>query len=310
MAQRTFGQLISDTIREVRGQATALEAQQAVADALGIIDSKGNWEFLIQKSLINVEAPFNVGTVAVNAGDTAVTLTPDVSGLKWQMSWRYKSIKFASRQIAYDITTFPSQVTATLASPLSGSTSITTDAYNIYQMRYALPSDCEPGRDLKIKGPFGLGEDGTGEIKKLGNLTFERKRQDYGVSPGGPFWYTDGAYDETNQVATIQFWPWPTVAGEYRLTYYKKLTLPTSMTSVVPIPQAFERLPILMAASQIMLKSRTQGWLEKKQFADVMLRDLYSRYAASPAYDNSIEPFDEDGTLPSYAANNSMFTYE
>lgn len=307
MASRTLQMLVSDVIREVRGQAKPLEAQQAVRDALDVIDSKGNWEFLVTRTLINIVAPYTTGTVAVAAGGTAVTGTGTAFTTAGGTA-SYKTLKMASRQLPYEVASVGSDTALTLESPVSGTAAITTDAFSLYQMQYALPTDCEPGRDLRLKGPYGVGENGMGDIKKIGAMTFERRRQDYGVSPGGPFWYTDGPLDEVNRVATILVWPYPTASQEFRLTYYRKLTIPTTMTSNIMIPEAFERLPILLAASQIMQRSNTQGWLEKKSMAEQMMKDLYSRHAASPAYDNAVEPDDSGSYEQQFAANNTLFT--
>jgi hypothetical protein len=91
-------------------------------------------------------------------------------------------------------------------------------------------------------------------------------------------------------VATIQLWPYPTAHGELRLTYYRKLTIPTTLAANIMIPEAFERLPIMLAASQIMQTKNQQGWLEKKTMAEKMMADLYARHAVSPAYETEIEP--------------------
>lgn len=313
---RTYSQIVSDVIREVRGQCTPLEAQQAVADALDGIDSKANWEFLITKTLININASYTTGLVYVSAksngvGSAGTTFWTNLTALPYTPS--YLTIKLASRQLPYEVQSISNDNLLFMTTPISGTTGISSagspsEKYSIYQMRYALPADCEPGRDLKLKGPFGTGEDGNGEIKKIGNLTFERRRQDYGVSPSGPYWYTDGPYDEVNKVPTILMWPYPNVAQEFRLTYYRKLTIPTTMAANIMLPQAFERLPIMLAASQIMQNKTMQGWLEKKTMAEKMMSDLYNRYAASPAYDGSIEPDDGGAYEKQFAANNTLFT--
>ncbi len=294
MAQRTVQQFIADITREVRGQCTALEAQQALRDALDVIDSKANWEFLIAKKLVNINPAYSTGNViVVSPGGTGAA----GSGTGWTAlqsapyTPSYMSIKFSSRRMPYEILSISNDTLLFFTTPFSGTTGISAaESYTIFQTRYALPSDCEPGRDLKLTGPLGMGDDGCGTIRKVPNLTFERKRQDFVVAAGGPYWYTDGPYDETNKVATIQLWPYPKVAGELRLTYYRKLTIPTTLASNIMIPEAFERLPIMLAASQIMQTKNQQGWLEKKTMAEKMMADLYARHAVSPAYDTDIEP--------------------
>lgn len=315
MARRNLANLVSDVSREVRGQCTPLEAQQAIADALNYIDSKANWEFLQTETNLLVTAPTTTGTVAINALSTIIagTGTSFINSRNIvPANYGYQTIKFASRLMPYDCTI--STDTAGLlnqsfnALGLSGTTNITADAFVMYQMRYPLPIDCEPGRDLKIKGPLSIGVDGEGEIKKIEKLTFERYRQEWGISPGGPFYYTDGQYDEVIGVATIRFWPYPSIAGEYRLTYYKKLTLPVALGSTIMIPQAFERIPILLAAAQIMQTKNQSGWLEKKTMADRMMADMYARHAVSPAYDPHVYAEDTGLYENAFGASSRLYT--
>lgn len=313
MAQRTVKQFVSDITREVRGQCTSLEAQQALRDALDIIDSKANWEFLVTKTLVNLNAPYSDGYVAViSPMGTGVA----GSGTSWAAlnaapyTAKYLSLKTSSRRMPYDVLSISNNILLFLTTPLSGTTGVSAnESYVLYQTRYALPADCEPGRDLKLTGPIGMGMDGTGGIRKIPNLSFERKRQLLQVSPGGPWWYTDGPYDETNKVATIQVWPYPTAAGELRLTYYRKLTIPTAVTDNVMIPEAFERLPIMLAAAQIMQTKNQQGWLEKKTMAEKMMGDLYARHAVSPAYDTEIEPSLSGHSSEMAGMDGSLYTY-
>lgn len=282
MASRTVNQFVSDIIRETRGQATYLEAQQSLRDALDYIDTKANWEFLIAATLMNIESTYSTGTVAVSG--TAVTLT----GGTWVTSWKYKEINLASRQLPYFISSFGSTTTATLSTTLSSGTAITVDAYSINQPRYALPADCEPGRDLLIKGPYGWG-DGDGNIKKKERMGIERYNIPKLSTASWPIWYTDDAYDDANKTPTIRFEPYPTSNAELRIVYYRKLTIPTLLTDTTIVPQAFERMVILIAASYLMRQKNQGGWMEKRQESDMMMRDLHARYAASPAYDGSVD---------------------
>jgi hypothetical protein len=287
VASRTLQMFISDLIREVRGQATPLEAQQAIRDALSVIDSKTNWEFLIARALINTEAPYLTGAVSCTAGGTALT----GSGTTWSAGWKYKSIQLKSRRLPYDVS-FSGATTGTLSSALSGiagTNDIVADTYKVFQARYALPADCDPGKDLRLSAPQGGGQSGSGQIPKIEASRLQLKWDPLFVF-SFPWYYTDDVYDEVNRVATIRFLPYPSQSGEFQLLYYKKLTIPTALGSNISLPDAFERLPILMAASQIMQNKQQTGWLEKKQMADNMLLDLYRRHAVSPAYEAPIEP--------------------
>lgn len=298
---RTVLHFVSDILREVKGQATPLEARQALQDALNFIDSKTNWEFLLKATNLNVEPSYSTGTVSATAGTTAVT----GSGTTWSTGWKYKTIKFADRQMPYAVASFGSATSLTLDSALSGSTAISGGTYLIYQRRYALPTDCEPGRDLFIRGPRGTGYDARGVIPKKGRMGFE-STLDPQYNYGPTMNYSDDEYDETNNVATIRLDPYPTASGEYYLVYYKKLTVPTTDASRIMIPEAFETAVILIGASFIKRRSNMQGWLNLRTDAESMLATLYNRFGASAAYEDAIDYAMNCDSL--YAESSLMYT--
>jgi hypothetical protein len=296
LASRTIVQLVADVERKARGQCRSHEARQAIQNAINYVDAKANWEFLLKSAQINIQPTYSTGTVAISAGGTAVTGT----GTTWSAAWVYRTIKFASRQLPYKVSSFGGVTTATLASALSGSDAITADTYVVYQQRYALPSDCEPGRDLFVRGPQGTGVKGGGIIPKIGRLSFESK---YPYSTGPVTYYTDDEYDATNNVATIKFGPaYPVASGEYQIVYYGKFTVPTTDASVTIIPEAFERILINLAVAEVIRDKGAQGWLAYQMEAEQLMNQLYNRFAASPAYLN--EPDVED--VPDIAASDSL----
>jgi len=302
MPARTVVSLAHDTLREVRGQATYYDARKAIENALNWIDAQTNWEFLHKESLINVEPPYSTGTVSVTAGTTAVTGSATV----WSASWAYKTIKLANRQLPYAVASFGSATALTLGSALSGSANITAGTYQIYQRRYALPTDCEPGRDLFIRGPQTTGSRGGGVIPKKGRLTFDRLADPFFQS-GPPMIYSDDAYDETANVATIALYPFPTVSGEYFLNYYKKLTIPLADAARIMIPEAFEMAVIKLAAAELKQRNNNQGWLALHQQGQEMVRSLFLRFGASPAYENLANE-SSGGPADMFAADSLLYT--
>jgi hypothetical protein len=280
----TVQTLASDVLRVVRGQATYYQVRKAIEDALKWIDQQANWEFLHKETNLNVEAPYSTGTVSVTAGATAVTGAATV----WSVPWKYKTIKLTDRQMPYAVASFGSAITLTLGSALSGSTNISGGTYQIYQRRYALPTDCEPGRDLFIRGPMGTGPDADGIIVKKGKLAFDRI-SDPRFTAGRTVYYTDDEYDQVNYVPTIAMYPFPTLAGEYFLSYYTTLTIPTLDSDRVMIPPAFEAAVVKLAAANVKLDNGSQGWLALQQQGQEMVRALFVRFGASAAYDNRPE---------------------
>jgi hypothetical protein len=302
---RTLLQLRADVKRETKGQATHLQCQQGIQDALNTIDAIANWEFLLGSANISLKAPYGTGTVAYNGGSTSVTLS---GGTLSTTYWDYPEVKFADRRLPYKVAAINTPTTFTTVDPISGTTNVTSGIYRLYQARYALPADCEPGRDLIIRGPIGQGINLAGKIKKVPRMSFEWKR--YEIPTAAVIQYSsDDEFDSVNRRATIRFEPYPQYEGEFRLTYYKKLTVPKLDTDTVIIPEAFERIPILLAASQIMERMNLQGWMQKRSEAGELMQKMYNRYAVSPSYEGEIEPdLYNDDRDDFWAADNTMYT--
>jgi len=316
---RTAQELIQDVLRETRGQATLYEARQAFQDALNLINGMARWEFLIATEMINLLPQVTTGTVACAAGSIDVTLT----GGTWDPStYIYPEIKFTSRSLQYKLR-ITSATTAVLDTPLSGTAGtddITADAYILYQARYALPSDCEPGQDLDLKGPWQTGVYFDGNIPKRERMIFDHRHSEI-LTATFPMYYTDDEYDDSNLTATIRIEPYPRRFYEFRLTYYRSMTKtifgPTISTSDpnngvfgTILPETFERIPILIAASNILRKKNMQGWQTMRQEAGDMMNKMYNRYAASPAYEGKIDPSHADLVADDsdYAMDNMLFT--
>lgn len=299
---RTSVQYTQDIIRECRGQVNYHRAFQGLVDACDKIDAFASWEFLLSDAMIQTAEVYDTGTVTATVGSTTVTGV----GTTWSALWIYREIKFSDRELPYKIASVGGATALTLAAPLGGTDNITGGTYEIVQPRYALPAGCDPGRDLVIKGPNGTGYSGNGDIKKYGRLRHEWTT-DAIPRAHDSWYYTDEAFDETNNVGTIRFEPAPRRAIDYRLTFYKKLTVPTTEAATLMIPQAYERLPILLAAVDIMKTQGMPGWLEKKNDADLLMMKMYNRHAVSPAYDNDISPRDEDEFIEQFAADNKLY---
>jgi hypothetical protein len=324
---RTYLQLVSDVMRETNGQATYFEAQQAVADSLDMFDAMGRWEFLIFQANIKTYAPYSTGTVSCVAGTNAVTLVggtfPWVGGGPGGTGGSYPEIKFSSRRMPYKVSTINNGTSLTLVDTISGTVggalpSITNDSYVLYRARYPLPYDCAPGQDLVIRGPIGQGIDLTGKVKKLPRMMFEWKRYDI-TTASVVQWYTDDEYDEKNSTApntsggtaTIRFEPYPRIDGEFRLIYYKKITIPTTDVGYAAlIPQSFEYAIVLAASSQVMARKGMKGWMEKKQAANDLLNKLWARHGCSASYEGEQEPDLQVNQDIAYGQDSVLYTLE
>lgn len=285
--RRTLRQATADIIRECRGQATYYEARQALQDAINVIDQSANWEFLIATRLINLHAPQSSGTVSINSGTFTVTL----SGSTWPTTvspfGEYREIKFADRGMPYKVASATSTTTIDLKTNLAGTAfnHIVNGKYVLYQARYPLPVDCEPGRDLVLRAADSRGS----VIPKRERWIYENTTS---TSRGAnlPEFYTDDEYDDANGSGTIRIEPYPSTAEEIQLTYYRKLVVPDANDDLLNLPEAFERAPVLAAASNILRKKNIAGWQQMRQEAGDMLNKMYNRYASSPAYEGKINP--------------------
>lgn len=284
--RRTLLQAVQDVLREVRGQATNYEARQALQDAINAIDASANWEFLICTRLINLHAPYSTGTVSIASGTNTVTLAGGTWPTVVSPFGEYREIKFGDRGLPYKILQVTNPTTATLTTNLSGTstTNIVNGTYTLFQARYPLPVDCEPGRDLTLKGPQQFGN-----IEKRERMTYDKTWTEAN-SLTYPMYYTDDEYDDLNGSGTIRLEPYPTSAIEIRMTYYRKMVVPDSAGDMLLIPEAFERAPILAAAANILRRKNMQGWQIMRQEAADLLNKMYNRYAASPAYEGKINP--------------------
>lgn len=303
--RRTVLMFVQDVIRETRGQCTNYEARQAFQDAINAIDAAANWEFLIATRLINTHAAVSDGTVSINSGTTTATLTGGTWATALSPWGEYREIKFGDRGMPYKVAQVTSTTTLDLKTSLSGTTAnhIVDGSYVLFQARYPLPSDCEPGRDLTLRGP-----DWLGSLPKRERYIYERSTMS-SMGATIPEYYTDDEYDDTNGSGTIRIEPYPTTAYEIQLTYYRKFIVPDSSGSIVMIPEVFERAPILAAAANILRKKNGAGWQVMRQEAGDLLRQMYNRYAVSPAYEGKINPDDPDMMMDQlFGIDNQLFT--
>lgn len=286
---RTLLHYIMDVLREVRGQVDTAKVYQGLQDALKEIDQKGNYTFMQTDRNLSIIAPYSTGTIAGQGGSNAIVGT----GTAWDAIWTLRTLVFGGR-LEYPIVTFIDATHLATRDLLSGTEVFTGQPYTIYANRYLLPDDCEPGRDIVLKGASQYGYNG--EIRKMPRALHERRRMEtVGSSPMQ--WYTDGDLDETTGRATIMLYPYPSVATELRLLYYRSFTIPNLLSNTIALPKAFERLPILLAAAIVMQREGMAKWLEKHQLAMNMLTDLYNRHAAAASYDLQVEVGDYEGNL-------------
>lgn len=299
-SRRTLLQYVMDVVRETSGQANVTECFQAIKDAVKAIDSQGNWTFLHADRNISIHPPYSAGTISGSGGSAVVTGT----GTSWDTGWFGRTLVFDGR-LDYPVFGVGGPTALTLRDTLSGSDAFVDRPYTIYAYRYLLPDDCEPGRDVVLKGSSNYGRGG--EIRKYPRALHERRKYETASVSGCPRWYTDGELDEATNRPSIILYPFPSAATELRLFYYHSFSIPNSVAHFITVPMAFERLIILKASSIIMGRKKMPNWLEKETEANKMMADLFNRHGASSAYDLQIEVGDYDEYMPGDAFQDSIY---
>ena len=122
---------------------TSISAQdnlvkRAINRALDRISGSTRWNYLLTRSFFTLVDDYSTGTVAITAGDTAITGTNTV----FTSAMVGMKIKFGSDSAYYTIKTFTSTTAIVLEEPYQGST-LTAGTYVIYQDEYRLAPDLD-----------------------------------------------------------------------------------------------------------------------------------------------------------------------
>jgi len=289
-----------DVFRATGAQVHMGRVQQALSDAIKLMDSKGNYVFLGTTALISTEAPYSTGTVTAVAGSNLVV----GNGTNWDATWVNREIKFGARQLPYKITSVANPTLLTLENVLTGA-DITSGSYVIFRAVYPLPIDCEPGRDQMIRA--GVAHGHRGRVPKFTRPNHEASGSDL-RGGGNILWYTDEYVDATTGRGYIRLYPYPSAVYDLRLFYYRSMLLPTGLNDFIAVPLTFEMCPIKLATAAIKKDKGMQGWMQDEKEGLDMLNDLYNRHAASAAYEQMTDPDDNYGD-PTGLYGESDFLY-
>lgn len=184
------------------------------------------WSRLDKETVIQTVAQYITGTVEINAGDTAMTLT----GGTWIPSMTGRQIHIAGRSEAYTFT-YASAATGTIDRPYEGDAE-TIAGYLIAQSIYALPSDCRflrSLRNLSLPRPISRRDRAQGDTTDPGRMF---------AGPPGYFneWMDDLSSPPDMQV---ELWPAPDNVYSIQVSYTaEKGALASSDTSVAFVPWA------------------------------------------------------------------------
>jgi len=118
-----------DTLDKIRGVVTDVYVRE--------IPAKFDWTFLITGSSFTTNSETHGGTITMNTGDTTVVLTGDTfpsncSGYK---------IKFGGNDAVYDVISYASTTSITIAPALQGASNLSGASYSLYRDIYPLAKD-------------------------------------------------------------------------------------------------------------------------------------------------------------------------
>lgn len=148
---KPFTQIVEDAMLEMREAAftdatVRAKYKRRVNDVYSrIIPARHEYEWMQKSGFLTLDAAYTTGTVAVDAGGTALTGTDTV----WTAAMTGRKIWIGSNNDIYTFT-YVSPTTATISPSYTGSTAETAATYSIFETDYALAADydimtSEPG---------------------------------------------------------------------------------------------------------------------------------------------------------------------
>lgn len=256
------------------------QAESLIWQAAILTYNEHPWAFCVKEARITTEAAYNLGTVTLTNNSTAVVGNGD--GGTWDPTWILRRFIGAGRAEEYDFTVTGAQ-TGTLGSPWLGATAASS-AYSIFRDTYAVPSDCDYGREYFLLDPA---RNRTLRLKDLG--VFERAKTNaiysgvgypyavtgFGYAGGGyPIWATRVATTAAG-VPQLRFGPDPPSTIEnYPVVYYASPQRTTITSAITPLfPVAFEDL-IWRRARWLYSEEKGRSYRER----DDLRRIYYERF--------------------------------
>lgn len=180
------------------------EAIEILNDAVDMIAMERQWDYYHTRGAIQIRSNYDTGTVAITNGSTTLTL----SGGTWP-SWAASGeIYIDGTWVVVETRTSNSQVE--LVDPW-GNDDVTAASYNLFQFRYALPTDCIRISDTLFgnQWPFIGQPTSAAMIESLKDAWQSMNSQ--------PFrWAIEGGY--------ICLWPVPEENRNVNLLYFRRPT--------------------------------------------------------------------------------------
>lgn len=172
-----------------------------------------HWKFMNREVFLDLQAPYESGTIAVTQGSYDVSADPPPSTMQWNATMIGMMFAPTGSSINhYRIATIPTATTMTISAKFSEE-SITESSYQILFDRLVLEPQVQAIRSLSISG--------IGEIRPIGIQEFRTKKAANPTLTGTPKFYTLVNAETQSGVWTIEFYPSP----EKRYTAHVEFTV-------------------------------------------------------------------------------------
>jgi hypothetical protein len=278
MARATFRQIVADIQRLPNLASLSFgHILDAVATAEKDIGNQP-WPWNYKETNVLVPPPYSTGAVDV------VNNTPTVTGAagnlpNWtpyigQIGWR---LRFGNSNLDYIISSIVNATTITLEQPVNLSASLVNSSYTLYKDTYGYPSDYMIGSDVALLQPIVRSR-----IPKIPRYRFEMAMNAglRSFSTNIQMFYCDQGQTSTG-VYQFRLGPPPAGPCELRLCYHSTAPDLTNITDTTLLPEGYDEIIGLMAASKLYDTHRQPGMSDGcKNIAAGKLRLLKKQIAA------------------------------
>ena len=267
---QTFDELLAK-FRSRHPKIGETEAMTLIAEAYRNLTAEYRWPFLIAETVIQTEAKFTSGTIAVGLLGTAVTFTAGADGLLWSAAWKNRRIVIQTRGEVYKIT-ITGTTTGTIAPAWAGDAQ-TAATFVMFRSEYPMPNDCDYGMDVTFVDvrnnlPFTI-------VSAYDMLAVEAFRVgEVGYPEALARVQIEQEVSTNNPLEMIRFFPAPDAVYSFPAFYYRKV--PAATSTAKPIwPENYEDL----------IPSRAEILLEQNPNHRVKLSDDMKQFYASRLWD-------------------------
>jgi len=177
------------------------------------ITRKEDWNFLLSKSYLSLDAAYNTGTVSASTGGTDVTF----SGATIASTPGHRRLKIDNNNYIYDFT-YVSSTNGTISPALVGDVDASGMSYWLYRSIYPLASDFE-----KFPKNGGLHQYFNGRKKIIPEKGYDYYTNEFSGTPADNFNYCKILGTNSAGHYEVELIPPPKTQGSLEYDYFRKL---------------------------------------------------------------------------------------